>query len=263
MSNRCIYCGGKVALDKNSSEVVCENCGRVIDTVEEGSLYVPNYHIGLLLSKKDLEVLHIIEGVKSRVGLSESVCNEAKYIARGITKEGIRCNSLELAFFSIYIACRGHNSALCNLICHEFFSMGLKVNEKNCIKSLTKFWNFYKFKRIDVQSYLSCLLEKIKSNQYIRNYINLISESKSKFLWCKVEELSNILIDKIDLGGCSYKVKAAATLFIACDQVFKSSSIENPITVEFLSYVLELNKNNLQKVLEKIKVIFYEELAQM
>jgi len=264
MNNQCPYCRGRIALNQDSGEMVCEACGAVICKLEECFSNATSYQTSLLLTnRKDFEVMRTIEGIQGRIALSNAVVKEAKYIAEGIVNEGVRCSILELAFFSVYTACRPYNPMLCQMVLKEFYLMGLKTNKKNCMKVLNRFWRFYKYRKVNIESYLNSFLENVKYNPYIENYAKMLIGMKANFLWTKVYEFSAILLRQSNLYGFSIKVRVLASLFIACDKMFKSFGLENPVTLDFISYNFHLNKNNLQKVSEKIALTFYENLAKM
>ncbi|MEM3403346.1 MAG: hypothetical protein QXJ17_02160 [Nitrososphaeria archaeon] len=250
-----------MAIDKYG-EIVCSQCGAVVGHVEETCFEHSTYPASLALQKKsDYGVIHIINSVCGRLGLNNKVAFEARRIAEDITSERARSNSVETAFFSMYMACKYHCPSFCGKLITEFRQIGLKGNGRNCLKVLNKFWAFYKHPRAESYSYLELYLDRLKSNMYIKNYVDILVGGQSSLLWTKVREFSMLLLNRSRFEGYSTRVRVLCVLHIACGKIFKLFGIENPITLDFISQYFSLNKNNLRKAVEKILVNYYENLG--
>jgi len=263
MSDQCPLCSNKLTTDFTSGEVVCRACGAVAFTIEENSPNMTASHIFTHANPKSLEVSHVIDGVKGRLSLNDAIAREAKHIAEGIIREGTHSSVLEVSYFSLYIACRPHNPMLCEKILEEFQTMGLKADRKNSMKVLTKFWRFYRYRRTDIESYLRSLIEDVKSSPYIENYVRMLVGANANILWAKVRELSAALLKNHEFGGSSLKVRALACLNVACEKTFNSFGLENPVSLDLLSYNFRVNRNNLKKMSENVTVTSYEDVAEM
>ncbi|MGQ9781049.1 MAG: TFIIB-type zinc ribbon-containing protein [Nitrososphaeria archaeon] len=264
MNDRCPSCGHRLTVDFGTGEVVCEMCGVISSVVEESSANMMTSQTFLPpANAKELEVYHLIEGVKGRLSLNDAVVREAKHVAESIISEGVRCSVLELSYFSLYVACRPHNPMLCEKILREFQLMGLKIDKKSGMKVLTKFWRFYKYRRTDMKLYLRTIIQDVKSNPYIDNYVKILVGVQGGLLWAKIYEFSAILLKRCAFGGASLKVRTLACLSVACEKIFNSFGVENPVSLDFLSYNFNLNRNNLRKVSESVAVTFYEDMAKM
>jgi len=261
MAERCSYCGGRLAIDKYG-EIACSQCGAVVGNVEETCFGLSTYPAVLTVQKKkDHDITRIINGVCGRLGLNSKVAYEARRIAESITSERARNNPVETAFFSMYMACKYHCPVFCSKLVTEFRQMGLKVNERNCLKVLNRFCAFYEHPRDESHSYLKMYLERLKSNDYIKNYTDILVGVRSTLLWAKVHEFSMSLLNRFSFGGYSTRVRVVCVLHIACEKVFKLFGIENPITLDFISQYFSLDKNNLRKAAENILVSYYENLG--
>ncbi|MBC7091735.1 MAG: hypothetical protein H5T50_07520 [Nitrososphaeria archaeon] len=260
MSSRC-DCGGKIIFD--SGEYVCEVCGKVF----EGSCYHASTLSSNVFSRtfnfKRSKVLFMIKDVCDRLGLNNAILYDATYTAESIIDSGARYNGVEIAFFSLYSACKGFNPIFCERVLKEFHSMGLKVNERNCIRLLSKFWKHYSYRSFNISSYLNHLTESLRSNIFVKEYVKGFHHLNENILWSKVKENSVKFLEEYRVSGETLKVRAIASIYVSCDKVFRSYGLENPVTLKLISKHFFLDQNNLKKVVAKLMVYSYEGLAKM
>ncbi|MGB9727630.1 MAG: hypothetical protein ACPLZF_04400 [Nitrososphaeria archaeon] len=258
MPSRC-DCGGKIIFD--SGEYVCEVCGKVF----EGSCYQANILSSNVFSRtfKRSKVLFMIKDVCDRLGFNNAILYDATYTAESIIDSGARYNGVEIAFFSLYSACKSFNPIFCERVLKEFGSMGLKVNERNCIRVLTKFWKHYSYRSFNISSYLNHLILSLSSNIFVKEYIKCFYRLNENIVWSKVKEYCIKFLEEYRFSGETLKVRAIASIYVSCDRVFKSFGLENPVTLKLISKHFSLDQNNLKKAVEKIMVHSYEGLAKM
>jgi hypothetical protein len=254
-------CGGRIVFD--SGEYVCERCGRVFEELRYQTPSLSSNNFSRTFSYKRSKVLFMIKDVCDRLGFNDSILYDATYTAESIIESGERYNGVEIAFFSLYSACKGFNPIFCENVLKEFRRIGLNVNERNCIRILSKFWKHYSYRRFNIRSYLNHLLESLRSNIFVKEYVKGFYRLNEKIVWSRVEQDSIKFLEEYRVSGETLKVRAVASIYVSCDRVFRSFGLENPVTLKLISKHFSLDPNNLKKVVEKIMVYSYEGLAKM
>lgn len=261
MLDKCSECGSRIVFD--SGEYVCENCGKIFEEIYDCPPKSSSQNILKSFASKRSNILYMIKDVCDRLGFNSTIFNEAAYVAESIIESGIRYNGLEIAFFSLYSACKSLNPIFYEMVLKEFRGMGLNVNERNCIRVLSRFWKYYSYKGVDLSSYLNLLLDSLKSNIYVKEYVRNFYHLNENILWSKVKLCCLKFLEGYRFSGESLKVKCIISIYVSCDKVFRSFGLENPVTLRLLSKHFCLDFNNLSKVLDKVMVFSLEGLAKV
>jgi len=258
MMERCSECGKRIVFD--GCEYVCEGCGRVFEEKLPPSNEAKPY---IVRSRRSSRLAGVVKGVCDRLGLNETVFRDALHIIDSVSASGGRFNGLELAFFSLYVACRRHNPISCEAVLREFRGMGLKVGERNCMRVLSRFWKHYSYSGLNISSYVNFMVERLRSNIFVKEYLDNFTPFNENIVWSKVKAGSIGLLSSSRLTGETVRVRAAAAVYLSCEKVFRSLGLENPVTLKLLSKSFLLDVNNLRKAVGRIMVCSYEGLAQM
>lgn len=260
MLYKCSKCGNRIVFD--NGEYVCEGCGQIFEEPFYQISPISVYNFSKKFTSKHSKIVSIIKGVCDRLSFNSRIFNEAVYVAESIIESGIRFNGIEIAFFSLYSVCRNFNPIFCEKVLKEFRSMGLNVNERNCIRILSRFWKYYSYKGSNLGSYLNLMLESLRSNIFVREYVRNFYHLNENILWSKVKLYCLKFLEGHRFSGESLRVKCAISIYVSCDRVFKSFGLENPVTLSLLSKHFCLDFNNLRKVLGRT-VFSNEGLAKM
>ncbi|MCX8188200.1 MAG: hypothetical protein N3F64_00640 [Nitrososphaeria archaeon] len=261
MPYKCSECGSRVVFD--NEEYVCEKCGKIFEEIYDHQSKPFFHNFPKPFASKRSSILYIIKDVCDRLDFNSTILNDASYIAESIIESGTRFNGLEIAFFSLYSACKNLNPFFCEMVLKEFRSMGLKVNERNCMRILSRFWKYYSYKSFNLSSYLNFLLESLKSNIFVREYVRNFYQLNENILWSKIKLYCLKFLEDYRFLGESLKVKCIISIYVSCNRVFRSFGLENPVTLRLLSKHFCLDFNNLRKVLDKVTVFSYEGLAKV
>lgn len=261
MPESCSECGSRIIFD--NGEYVCERCGKIFEESchQTSAIYVNNF--SKTFTSKYSKIIFMIKGVCDRLDLNNAILNDAIYVAESVIESGVKCKGLEVAFFSLYSACKNFNPMFCEMVLREFRSIGLNVSERNCIKILSKFWKNYSYKGFNLNSYLNFLIESLKSNIFVREYVRSFYHLNENIVWSKVKYDCLQFLKGYRFSGETLKVKSVASIYISCAKVFKSFGLESPVTLKLISKHFCLDLNNLRKVVDKIMVHSYEGLVKV